>query len=428
MQKNNISIIFRFLFPEILILILLLQPGIFAQEGDNTGNWFVRDRAYPFDTIPVTSFVNALDYQEDLSEQLGYTLPSPLQWTSIGPRPYIYSGTKAGRVTCVQYYPKVYGYTEHPEWIYITGHGGGVWKSTNNGINFEPITDALQNLTSGAIAFDPNNPNIMYYGTGGNVYGYAFNYDGIGVYKSTDAGQNWNGPYRTGFLKNHIQTFKIAVNPANSNHVYLACGTDPFYYPPNYDGGGGLYKSTDGGITWAIAPGTPLHKACNDVVIYYDPATQSNVIYAAGMLNFGYYISIDGGASSVILGNNNTIYVGGESDGIGTGKDLAVVKYNQLIGIVNNTNEIPLNYQLYQNYPNPFNPITKINYALPNKSNVTIKVFDILGRLVKTLGNETKDAGYYTITFDGRVLASGVYFYNIEAGDFNASKKMVLVK
>jgi photosystem II stability/assembly factor-like uncharacterized protein len=89
---------------------------------------------------------------------------------------------------------------------------------------------------------------------------------------------------------------------------------------------------------------------------------------------------------------------------------------------------IPISFSLSQNYPNPFNPITKINYALPKKSNVTIKVFDILGRLVKTLVNETKDAGYYTITFDGTGLSSGIYFYTIEAGSFRDSKKMVLVK
>ena len=104
---------------------------------------------------------------------------------------------------------------------------------------------------------------------------------------------------------------------------------------------------------------------------------------------------------------------------------------NEKLHRINNikkNNPVPTVFSLSQNYPNPFNPVTKINYALPNKSNVTIKVFDILGRLVKTIVNETKDAGYYTVTFDGTGLASGVYFYHIEAGNFNASKKMVLVK
>jgi hypothetical protein len=91
-------------------------------------------------------------------------------------------------------------------------------------------------------------------------------------------------------------------------------------------------------------------------------------------------------------------------------------------------NVLPTSFTLSQNYPNPFNPVTKINYALPNKSKVTIKVFDILGAMVNTLVNETKDAGYYTVSFDGTGLSSGIYFYTIEAGNYNESKKMILIK
>ena len=89
---------------------------------------------------------------------------------------------------------------------------------------------------------------------------------------------------------------------------------------------------------------------------------------------------------------------------------------------------IPTKFSLSQNYPNPFNPTTKINYALPTSTKVNIKIYDILGRMVKQLVNETKDAGYYTVTFDGTNLASGIYFYRIEAGNFVESKKMVIVK
>ncbi|KXK56793.1 MAG: peptidase S8/S53 subtilisin kexin sedolisin [Chlorobi bacterium OLB5] len=94
----------------------------------------------------------------------------------------------------------------------------------------------------------------------------------------------------------------------------------------------------------------------------------------------------------------------------------------------NANNTIPKVFKLSQNYPNPFNPITKINYSLPRAVKVNIQVYDILGRLVKTLVNENKDAGNYEVQFDGTGLASGVYFYRIEAGDFTDSKKMVLVK
>jgi hypothetical protein len=89
---------------------------------------------------------------------------------------------------------------------------------------------------------------------------------------------------------------------------------------------------------------------------------------------------------------------------------------------------IPKEFKLAQNYPNPFNPLTTIEYALPQNTKVTIKVYDILGRLVKELVNEYKEAGYYKIKFDGSNFASGVYLYRVEAGTFVATKKMVLVK
>jgi hypothetical protein len=89
---------------------------------------------------------------------------------------------------------------------------------------------------------------------------------------------------------------------------------------------------------------------------------------------------------------------------------------------------IPKKYDISQNYPNPFNPVTKINYALPKQGFVTLKIYDITGREVKVLVNEFKQAGYYTIDFNGSNFASGVYFYRIQSGSFISVKKMVLVK
>jgi len=92
-------------------------------------------------------------------------------------------------------------------------------------------------------------------------------------------------------------------------------------------------------------------------------------------------------------------------------------------------NVIPMQYSLSQNYPNPFNPVTKINYELPRTTKVNLVIYDILGReVIRLVNNEFKEAGRYTVEFNGRNLASGVYFYRIEAGDFVQSKKMVLVK
>lgn len=100
------------------------------------------------------------------------------------------------------------------------------------------------------------------------------------------------------------------------------------------------------------------------------------------------------------------------------------------IGIINQSG-IVRNFSLKQNYPNPFNPFTVIKYDVPVKSSVSIKIFDILGKEVFKI-NEFRNAGSYEVKFDGSNLASGIYFYSIEAvsatGVFNDTKKMVLIK
>ena len=88
----------------------------------------------------------------------------------------------------------------------------------------------------------------------------------------------------------------------------------------------------------------------------------------------------------------------------------------------------PLTYDLSQNYPNPFNPSTTIKFQIPNAGNVTLKVFDILGREVTTLVDEFKNEGRYEVNFNAGKLASGVYIYTIKSNDFTASKKLMLVK
>jgi uncharacterized protein YlxW (UPF0749 family) len=89
---------------------------------------------------------------------------------------------------------------------------------------------------------------------------------------------------------------------------------------------------------------------------------------------------------------------------------------------------IPVVYSLSQNYPNPFNPVTKINYALPKTGHVTMKIYDVTGREIQTLVNDIKQAGNYTVDFNGANLSSGVYFYKIQSGDFISVKRMVLIK
>jgi hypothetical protein len=94
---------------------------------------------------------------------------------------------------------------------------------------------------------------------------------------------------------------------------------------------------------------------------------------------------------------------------------------------------LPAQFSLEQNYPNPFNPSTVISFTLPNESNVSIKIYDLLGNEVRSLLNENKNSGKYNIMWDGRdkngnQISSGVYFYKIQAGKYSETKKMVFMK
>ena len=111
-------------------------------------------------------------------------------------------------------------------------------------------------------------------------------------------------------------------------------------------------------------------------------------------------------------------------------------KYNSFItSIADKDQSVPHEFVLYQNYPNPFNPTTTIKFSIPSvnrnsisTAKVVLKVYDLLGREITTLVNEEKLAGNYEVKFDGSKLCSGVYFYRLTAGDFTASKKLILLK
>ncbi len=121
----------------------------------------------------------------------------------------------------------------------------------------------------------------------------------------------------------------------------------------------------------------------------------------------------------------------GKLDVIATGRiSYDLIWYeNVIIGDVEPLSDIlPTSYALYQNYPNPFNPTASIKYQIPELSFVTIKVYDILGNEIASLVNEEKPAGSYKVQFDGGNLTSGIYFYQLRAGNFVETKKMLLMK
>jgi hypothetical protein len=133
---------------------------------------------------------------------------------------------------------------------------------------------------------------------------------------------------------------------------------------------------------------------------------------------------------TLTIDNNNYVYAGTDN-GVWRRplSEITAVEEEQI-------DEMPTEFLLSQNYPNPFNPSTKIKYSVPQSSNVVIKVFDILGNEIETVVNEEKPVGTYEITWNaeqlpsrqGSALTSGVYFYQLRAGSFVETKKMLLLK
>lgn len=105
--------------------------------------------------------------------------------------------------------------------------------------------------------------------------------------------------------------------------------------------------------------------------------------------------------------------------------------YKFTTGLSTRTEEnenLPTAFALYQSYPNPFNPVTKIRYALPKEEKVKIEVYSLIGQKIETLVDELQEAGYHEASFGNKDLSSGVYFYIMKAGDFQQTRKMILIK
>jgi hypothetical protein len=158
--------------------------------------------------------------------------PATDTWQNLGPAPVTgtqdWSGSQAasGRVSSIA----LSGST-----LYLGAAGGGVWSSTNNGASWTPLTDGQPSLAMGAVAVDPNNPSVIYAGTG-EAHESGDSFYGEGLLKSTDGGTSWSVYGATYFAGSYIAA--VVVNPLHSSDVYVA-------------GNMGLYESTDAGNTWA---------------------------------------------------------------------------------------------------------------------------------------------------------------------------------
>jgi len=247
--------------------------------------------------------------------------------------------------------------------------------TTNGGMNWQ-----ISNVESGrtgiqAIAFSYD-----------NQYGIATTYKGMtphNLFISTNGGENWNlkDTLPSGNILSFITVPETSVWYVNG-YTVLPDTTIKSY----------IYKSSDNGLDW-------LEMTSED---------SANVISDLDAVKL-----------------NGNIYAWATC----SGKVLKLVDTAVVIGINNNGSVIPDRFGLFQNYPNPFNPNTTIEFDIPNSTNVTIKIYDVLGKIVAVLANnDFKNAGSYKVTWNASTFSSGVYFYRLTAGDFSNTRKMTLIK
>lgn len=287
----------------VILLPLLFCAAAFSQEQEeNLNNDFYRERTYPSGRIPA----NALsDARKQLAKQKSATpasLPSA-SWSLIGPQPtnprnltYRGSPVVSGRVTAIAVD------SSNPQRVFLGGAVGGVWGTTDGGNIWTPLTDNQVTLSIGSIAIDPSNSQIIYVGTGEQDY--LNSYYGAGILKSTDGGTTWTqlgesafvGPFSAGAGGAYIGS--LAIDGAG-NVFAGVLSTGPL--------GSGIYKSADGGNTWAVS----LSGAAGNAVLY---DSNSGFLYAAlgpcgsvcgssGALQAGIFVSKDDGATWTSLNN-----------------------------------------------------------------------------------------------------------------------------
>ena len=205
------------------------------------------------------------------------------------------------------------------------------------------------------------------------------------ILKTTNGGTNWAPLTNTGISHDFNSKGLFFLN-ADTGWI----GSKIVYMPVSGDVGINL-STTNGGSTWTTGSFTGADNSDNAWSIFFVDA------------NNGWFTS-DGGK------------IGHTTNGSATGVREGTA------------NLTPQQFLMFQNYPNPFNPATAIQYQLPRNCFVTLKVYTLLGKEIATLVNKELPAGSYTAEWNASALASGIYFYRLQAGNFVETKKLILLK
>ena len=250
-------------------------------DPSKRSEWFRKLRAYPLDRIPPNARLHSLQQVGQMmeSESTGEAGPlASVSWTLAGPQPtntaFSYP-TTSGRVTALAVDPS------NSSIVYLGAAEGGIWKTTNGGSVWSPLTDTQASLSTGSIAIAPSNDQIIYAGTGEEDFS-GDSYFGLGVLKSTNAGSSWtmlSGPFAAG----RMYIGSIAVHPTNPNTVLAGTSS-------------GVYLTTDGGNTW-----TQVLSGAAATGVMFSPSN-GNTAYAAlgtysGNSKNGVYVSTNAGST-----------------------------------------------------------------------------------------------------------------------------------
>jgi photosystem II stability/assembly factor-like uncharacterized protein len=291
-----------------------------------------------------------------------------------------------------------------PALFISTTNGGTKWNIINNNLYGYYSADQWRRLDF----VDMNN-------------GY-FNCRDDNLLKTTDGGLTWNKTNHPG------NPWRVKFYNTNLGLTFV---TDWGNYPDykNY-----FKRTTDGGTTWEAFPVDIPGWGCD---IEFLPGKPSFVWFTG---EIGLYYSADTGAtwqrynlSADSIDGRDIVFTDANHGWLlcDNGNIYYTENNGGIIDAVNDDNpptKTPVSFTLFQNYPNPFNPSTTIKYQIPVSSKVTLKVFNLLGNEIAALVDEHKEAGTYTSEFNASKLASGVYFYKLQAGKFITIKKLLLIK
>ena len=278
------------------------------------------------------------------------------------------------------------------------------------------ISPLVMRSTNGGINWTDNQPQITtilrsVFCTDGQT-AYAVGSSGK-IIKTIDGGNSWT-PQVSGL----ITAF---------NTVYFV-SLDTGYVAGDYEK---LLKTTNAGTNWVNISGSLSPTITKS--IFFLPENHKNGFTSCTTGKIRRTTDAGASWSTQVSGtqeNLNCIYMIDSLNGFICGNHGIILKTTTggLVPANNISNSVPKTFELHQNYPNPFNPATHIEFDLPKAADVSIKVYDILGREVASLISEKMAAGKYSTTWDASSFSSGTYFYRIKAGDFVETKKMVLVK